>query len=390
MSRESIEILIVALFGAIITIAANFAVLESSIFLVLAIFLLSFILLPRIIAYYFNWVVIGGPSIYIELHSQASHPHIALTAIWPSFWKKNLCIRGRSYRLNDKSLALRGTWQSDHAHFKNFGSSGKELYYFYSGFETPFTPSAQTVPDGMTSFRINDSGDGTGFFINKVDDASILKKTDLHITKLTKSNLNALCSAEEKIVFSRWGDISDEQFDKFKKQVELSLHDNEKLSELFGITVSAYISGILQKLDHTDITQGHRGKKEENILIKLQNLISNCDARYSGFHVSSCIVTNSGEQYFGVNLENASYPAGICAESSAIAKMVSDIGPSPISEVYVYSPQNDGSLCPCGICLQRISEYATSDTSIIVISDDSTTLREPLKALMGRQFKLST
>ena len=41
-------------------------------------------------------------------------------------------------------------------------------------------------------------------------------------------------------------------------------------------------------------------------------------APYSHFNVAAAVLASSGKIYTGVNVENASYPAGICAERNAI------------------------------------------------------------------------
>ena len=45
---------------------------------------------------------------------------------------------------------------------------------------------------------------------------------------------------------------------------------------------------------------------------------------YSNFRVGAAVLGESGKIYRGCNVENASYPCGICAERTAISKAVSE------------------------------------------------------------------
>jgi cytidine deaminase len=83
---------------------------------------------------------------------------------------------------------------------------------------------------------------------------------------------------------------------------------------------------------------------------------------YSKACVGSSILTKSGKEYSGSNIENSSYGGTVCAERVAIFKAVSE-GHKEISKVYVYS--KDG-WPPCGLCRQVISEFATKDLQIII------------------------
>ena len=51
--------------------------------------------------------------------------------------------------------------------------------------------------------------------------------------------------------------------------------------------------------------------------------MNNAYAPYSEFKVGAAILTNDGRVFCGCNIENAAYPAGICAERTAIASAVS-------------------------------------------------------------------
>ena len=45
---------------------------------------------------------------------------------------------------------------------------------------------------------------------------------------------------------------------------------------------------------------------------------------YSNFPVGAALATKSGEIFTGCNVENASYPVGVCAERTAVYKAVSE------------------------------------------------------------------
>ena len=85
-------------------------------------------------------------------------------------------------------------------------------------------------------------------------------------------------------------------------------------------------------------------------------------APYSGIHVGAAARAVSGAVYSGSNVENAAYPLGNCAESSAIAAAVAAEGEAfRIAEFAVWAVDRAGSTLaasPCGGCRQRIHEFA--------------------------------
>ena len=94
-------------------------------------------------------------------------------------------------------------------------------------------------------------------------------------------------------------------------------------------------------------------------------------APYSKFHVGAAILTEAGIVHAGANVENASYPEGWCAETSAIAAMVASAPPGPgrrIAEITVVADRIEGRLTtPCGGCRQRIAEFSAAATPVHVI-----------------------
>ena len=77
-------------------------------------------------------------------------------------------------------------------------------------------------------------------------------------------------------------------------------------------------------------------------------------APYSNFHVGVAVKTIEGDVFLGANMENASYPEGWCAETSALAQMQMARPGARLSEVYVLG-QGEGVLTPAvavdSVCL---------------------------------------
>jgi len=85
-------------------------------------------------------------------------------------------------------------------------------------------------------------------------------------------------------------------------------------------------------------------------------------APYSGFKVGAALRADNGEIFAGVNVENAAYPEGTCAEAGAIAAMVAG-GEREITEVYVIA-DSPRPVPPCGGCRQKIAEFAKPEVKV--------------------------
>ena len=75
---------------------------------------------------------------------------------------------------------------------------------------------------------------------------------------------------------------------------------------------------------------------------------------YSKYAVGAALLADNGRFYTGCNVENSSYGLTICAERTAVVKMVSE-GVRKI-EAIVVCTENAGS--PCGACRQVLAEFA--------------------------------
>lgn len=116
----------------------------------------------------------------------------------------------------------------------------------------------------------------------------------------------------------------------------------------------------------------------------LSDLISKAYAPYSNFPVAAIVRSASGALYPGVNVENAAYPQGWCAEASAIAAMVA-AGEKNILEVAVMA-SGDALCTPCGGCRQKIREFAGADLAILCYGPEGLRQTFTLDELLPHSF----
>lgn len=82
----------------------------------------------------------------------------------------------------------------------------------------------------------------------------------------------------------------------------------------------------------------------------------NAYAPFSGFKVGAALLTEDGKIYTGVNIENSSYGATICAERTAFVKAISE-GYRDFKALAVTAGSEQEAL-PCGICRQFMYEFS--------------------------------
>jgi len=105
-------------------------------------------------------------------------------------------------------------------------------------------------------------------------------------------------------------------------------------------------------------------------------------APYSHYTVGAVVLTDSGKIYDGVNIENAAYPAGICAERVAIFKAVSE-GERRFKTIVV-ATENGGS--PCGSCRQVMAEFGLETEVLVVDATGKVTLETTVGSLLPGAF----
>ncbi len=97
-----------------------------------------------------------------------------------------------------------------------------------------------------------------------------------------------------------------------------------------------------------------------------KDIAKKAHAPYSNFRVGAALVTDSGNIYTGCNIENASYPATICAEDVAVFKAISE-GETKIETLAVacIDADSDTAIFPCGLSRQRMSEFNTENVIVV-------------------------
>ncbi|MCA9885490.1 MAG: cytidine deaminase [Anaerolineae bacterium] len=99
---------------------------------------------------------------------------------------------------------------------------------------------------------------------------------------------------------------------------------------------------------------------------------------YSEYHVGAALLAPDGTVFTGCNVENASYPATICGERTALVKAVSE-GQRAFTAIAV-ATKNGGS--PCGVCRQMLFEFAPDLRVICCDFDGNITIDESLRNML--------
>lgn len=98
---------------------------------------------------------------------------------------------------------------------------------------------------------------------------------------------------------------------------------------------------------------------------KLENLLNNSYSPYSKYKVACIVTMKDGKEFYGVNVENASYGATICAERVAITTAITNgYKKKDFNKLYVMVDNDKIGTC-CFICRQVIVEFFDNDCEVI-------------------------
>jgi cytidine deaminase len=89
----------------------------------------------------------------------------------------------------------------------------------------------------------------------------------------------------------------------------------------------------------------------DELVTRAEAAAANAYAPYSKYLVGATVLAKDGRIYDGVNVENAAYPLGVCAERTVISKAASDgLRPGDLEAIGI-------NASPCGGCRQWIHEW---------------------------------
>jgi len=90
---------------------------------------------------------------------------------------------------------------------------------------------------------------------------------------------------------------------------------------------------------------------------KAERLAARAYAPYSRYLVGAVVRARDGREFGGVNVENAAYPLGVCAERSAIcAAVAAGCRPGELEAIGI-------TAAPCGGCRQWLYEFRIDEVS---------------------------
>lgn len=120
-------------------------------------------------------------------------------------------------------------------------------------------------------------------------------------------------------------------------------------------------------------------------LLQIANKVKqNSYSPYSKFRVGAVLITEDGDMYSGVNVENSSYGLTNCAERTAVFKAVTE-GERKFKSIVLVSDAED-FITPCGACRQVLMELCGKDLEVVMSNIDNEIRIVKLEELLPLSF----
>lgn len=119
---------------------------------------------------------------------------------------------------------------------------------------------------------------------------------------------------------------------------------------------------------------------------KLKSVLKNAYAPYSNYQVASAVVMSDGKILYGVNVENASYGATICAERNAITTAITyGYKKEDFKEIHIMNNTNKKGM-PCMLCRQVFVEMFNPNVDVFVYNVKGDFVQLKVKDLCPNPF----
>ncbi len=119
---------------------------------------------------------------------------------------------------------------------------------------------------------------------------------------------------------------------------------------------------------------------------KLLELHQNSYVPISHFPVSACVVLKNGEEFFGVNVEDASTRAGTCAERAAIFNAITaGAKKGDFQTLHIMTSSKEVGM-PCFVCRQMISEVFEKEAMVYCYGRDGQVIKHTVEELCPYPF----
>lgn len=116
---------------------------------------------------------------------------------------------------------------------------------------------------------------------------------------------------------------------------------------------------------------------DDELLARADAIAARAYAPYSRFHVGCAVLTRDGRVVEGVNVENAAYPLGVCAERTALSRaVVEGFRPGDFTVAAI-------TASPCGGCRQWLAEMGVER---VVFRNGGRVVRMTVDELLPEQF----
>lgn len=159
---------------------------------------------------------------------------------------------------------------------------------------------------------------------------------------------------------------------------------NERMSKPANGRQAEYERRVMSAAPYRAMTRARGEVDPETLFAAAREAMRESHSPYSQFPVGAAILSESGAVHSGCNVENASYPEGWCAETSAIAHMIRS-GDRKIVEIAVVAEKMPG-ITPCGGCRQRILEFGSPGTVVHLCDASGIVESVTLAELLPRVF----